>query len=932
MFDYTAYLQKVANSPAWQRSAGKNPEGGLNSAGRASYNRETGGNLKAPVTEKKPTGERAKRQNSFCARMCGHKRKNTGAATKNDPDSRVNKALRKWRCKCGEEIAAKKANDWLNNYLKYAAERPGLWANIRAKRARGEKAARPGEKGYPDKEQWKRLTAKKAELLNVLLKKANSKLDGLLTKDDVKKIKTYVLSKNELREPRELTPEEQKRIAFRKRLGWSFFNPIYDFKARDVVQQIQNPMYRAITDGIGGGIGGAIFPAVAAIFSPKGSALQKVFAGIGAAQTLPQIASIKNRYNRQTLYNEIAEEYLKHHQEGSIATMDSILKEMTHKKKTPQNLQVTKRTVKTGSESLDDVINSIKSNAAKKVNNYSRSKDGLPALNYPQMYTLVSAPFSLYSGISEWLRGKKEINDIRDRFQRKLKDKAEAEAFIEKVRMPLYRQHHGTDDKIKQFDQLFKESAEAPLLEHQQRAIERLKDPSQPGLILMHGLGSGKTRSSIEAYRQLGLPAEVLVPASLRGNYEKEVKKWLGKHPKDLKIQSQQLIARKGADPKDFDGKLMVLDEAHRMRNADTKLFQELKKTNPAKRLLLTGTPIYNHPADIAKLINVAAGRTVLPENRPEFEKEYISQRVVFPTPIHRLLGVKPGQELGIKNKGYIQHVFNKMIDYHGGNTEGFPDVKYENINVPMEREQQRIYKALMKDLPWHLRMKVRAGLPPDKKELDKLIPFLSGARMISNSSEGFTKPELARSPKIERAAEFLKAKLQEDPNYKALVYSNYLGSGVNPYKKILDASNIPYGEFTGEINDKVRNELVKKYNENKLKALIVSSAGGEGLDLKGTRLVQVLEPHFNNEKLKQVIGRAARYLSHNDLPEDKRNVLVQHYLSTLTPGSIKRMLNKKETSTDEYLQSLSEQKEALNNAFINLIRENAEKQREKKV
>ena len=106
--DYLAYLQKVADSPAWQRGEGKNPEGGLNAAGRTSYNRETGGNLKAPVTEKKPTGERAKRQNSFCARMCGHKRKNTGAATKNDPDSRVNKALRKWRCKCGEEAQQKK--------------------------------------------------------------------------------------------------------------------------------------------------------------------------------------------------------------------------------------------------------------------------------------------------------------------------------------------------------------------------------------------------------------------------------------------------------------------------------------------------------------------------------------------------------------------------------------------------------------------------------------------------------------------------------------------------------------------------------------------------------------------------------------------------------------------------------------------------------
>jgi hypothetical protein len=95
--------KESAASPAWQRSEGKNPEGGLNAKGRASYKRETGGTLKAPVTESNPKGERASRQNSFCSRMCGMKRVNTGSKAKSDPDSRINKSLRKWNCKCGEE-------------------------------------------------------------------------------------------------------------------------------------------------------------------------------------------------------------------------------------------------------------------------------------------------------------------------------------------------------------------------------------------------------------------------------------------------------------------------------------------------------------------------------------------------------------------------------------------------------------------------------------------------------------------------------------------------------------------------------------------------------------------------------------------------------------------------------------------------------------
>jgi len=81
-----------STTPAWQRKEGKNPEGGLNAAGRASYNRETGGNLKAPQPEGGP------RRDSFCARMRGMKKKLTSAETANDPDSRINKSLRKWNC------------------------------------------------------------------------------------------------------------------------------------------------------------------------------------------------------------------------------------------------------------------------------------------------------------------------------------------------------------------------------------------------------------------------------------------------------------------------------------------------------------------------------------------------------------------------------------------------------------------------------------------------------------------------------------------------------------------------------------------------------------------------------------------------------------------------------------------------------------------
>lgn len=79
-------------TPAWQRKEGKNPSGGLNQKGRDSYNREHGANLKPP----QPEG--GSRRDSFCARMKGMKRKLTSKKTANDPNSRINKSLRAWKC------------------------------------------------------------------------------------------------------------------------------------------------------------------------------------------------------------------------------------------------------------------------------------------------------------------------------------------------------------------------------------------------------------------------------------------------------------------------------------------------------------------------------------------------------------------------------------------------------------------------------------------------------------------------------------------------------------------------------------------------------------------------------------------------------------------------------------------------------------------
>ena len=93
----------MAKTAAWTRKEGKNPEGGLNVKGVASYRKENpGSKLKTAVTTKPskldPDSKSAKRRKSFCSRMSGMKKKLTSSKTANDPNSRINKSLRKWNC------------------------------------------------------------------------------------------------------------------------------------------------------------------------------------------------------------------------------------------------------------------------------------------------------------------------------------------------------------------------------------------------------------------------------------------------------------------------------------------------------------------------------------------------------------------------------------------------------------------------------------------------------------------------------------------------------------------------------------------------------------------------------------------------------------------------------------------------------------------
>jgi SNF2 family DNA or RNA helicase len=228
---------------------------------------------------------------------------------------------------------------------------------------------------------------------------------------------------------------------------------------------------------------------------------------------------------------------------------------------------------------------------------------------------------------------------------------------------------------------------------HQQRVVDRMLEEDQPGLVVAHGLGSGKSLSSIAVQDALGLPADVVTPAALLTNYQKEIAAHTRK-PQPATVQSLEGVARaRGAN---LTHPLLIVDEAHRIRNAG-KSRTGLKSSPAEKRLALTGSLFVNHPGDVAGPLNFVAGRNVLPEDPDEFAERYLRD---VPNPRGlwaRLRGAPTTYQTGLnpRTTGALQAALNKYVDYHPGSTEDFPTREDETIRVPMTAEQMKLYETI---------------------------------------------------------------------------------------------------------------------------------------------------------------------------------------------------------------------------------------------
>ncbi len=415
----------------------------------------------------------------------------------------------------------------------------------------------------------------------------------------------------------------------------------------------------------------------------------------------------------------------------------------------------------------------------------------------------------------------------------------------------------------------------------------------------------------------------------------------------------------------DLNNKLIVCDEFHNLmvamsngsKNASA-LYDMIMKSKNCKLIFLTATPIINNYYEIIIGLNLCKGYiygddneklTLFPEDENTFNKYFVDATT------NELKNVNKLRNRMFGLVSYYGDLYNhKVEDFFTDmrktiKMEHFPDrlpIKVELVKMSSIqqveylsfREKERLetknsigggnnYETLK-----GLNFKIKAGAITKSKSFGKSTSYRIKSRQCSNvyfpednTINIYEKMEVY-SPKI------CKIYNNMSKDNKVIIYSNFLKSGLETMAGYLESKGYKlftpqtkfeegvkyYAYYTGDIKPDDRTATLKEYNklDTQLKVLLISSSGSEGLSLKTCREVHIMEPYWNLERIKQILARAIRFHSHDELPESQRNVQIYIYLAIYNHKPSK----KDELPTDVYLFTASIKKHHINQDMMKLV------------
>jgi hypothetical protein len=383
--------------------------------------------------------------------------------------------------------------------------------------------------------------------------------------------------------------------------------------------------------------------------------------------------------------------------------------------------------------------------------------------------------------------------------------------------------------------------------------------------LLADEMGLGKTIQAIAAcalLHRLGKAAHVLVvtPASLKTEWEDQIQRFTtlpyqlvyGSRPQRLQAYAQNIFftivnyEQMLNDALDVNERLrpdvVILDEAQRIKNWNTKTAQAVKRLRSRYAFVLTGTPIENRIDELHSLMDFLNPSVLGPLFR--FNREYyvLDER---------------GRPKEYRNLDLLhERIKPYMIRRRKSDVETeLPERTDRTHFVPLSDEQRNQYD----DHEMHVSRLMHAAKkrPLTQQELDKLMREMAMMRMICDTNY-ILNPEERECPKLAELQKILE-ECRDNPDVKLIVFSEWERM-LMLVRELCEELEMGHAWHTGSVPQRRRRAEINLFkNDPQCRVFLTTDSGSTGLNLQNASVVVNCDLPWNPAKLEQRIARAWR-------------------------------------------------------------------------
>uniref|UniRef100_A0A6C0J8V2 Helicase ATP-binding domain-containing protein n=1 Tax=viral metagenome TaxID=1070528 RepID=A0A6C0J8V2_9ZZZZ len=454
---------------------------------------------------------------------------------------------------------------------------------------------------------------------------------------------------------------------------------------------------------------------------------------------------------------------------------------------------------------------------------------------------------------------------------------------------------------------------------HQQKVVDFMKKKENTSLLVVHSTGSGKTLTALattnELLKQKTTNVIIITTKNTLPNWKNEYEKYWGYLPNNFYFLTYQAISNNPKLLEKCTESILIIDEIHLL-----KKYVSLRGNRKINSNGIGSYIKYKYGITKKTYLKTHSEKELLDEVPDEYKYTYKSSRVLHnikcalkswkvllltATPIiNQFYDIKNIyiilNKLNLNTTAKSINLDNLMVSYYTvdyNKNKYFPEVKHINKFIKLNDGERKRYNNLLKGFD-------EEDYDPIQDK-DWLFSTVTGVMILYNymrraGDAGFRG---YYSPKID----FIYEKIKQSKK-KTLIHTTWIKTGVKVLIEVLQKITPNIYVISGQTKN--TQDIIDEFNENDdFKIIIITSAGKEGLNLKGVRYIYLLEPNWNEASTHQAISRAVRFKSHIHLPENERNVVVYKIYINDSVDTIllDKYINKKKTIIDDFCVKLKE-------------------------